>query len=280
LFRAAIVMPVAAAAALTAGAASASRTSGAAPAPISQQAATASSKLVVSPEWSQLKNHEYVTCTPHARIYNGAYRAINNAWLEPRECVGSFDGLELYLRSNATPGSTVVAYPNIRIGSFYADRDPQSGYPKPVSALGPGPFLHVGCSGKTTGTWICDTDAYFHPARDTNAHGTFELVIANRRSGTAIGKLIWVRGVPYRWRSWITCQRLANDSCDPPVKPWRIFVITRVHQFANTTIPVGSIARRAVRLGLLPRTDWLGDVAYGVELWSGGKGLHISMTAS
>jgi len=230
--------------------------------------------------WRQLADGTYSTCNPRAVLYGAPYRARNNAWFETRQCATSSGPHQITITSNAVPhAGLVVAYESVQDGEFYQWRDRASLFPKPVDRMRRGPYAHVACTGRRiAGGWQCDIDAYFHPSRASSSrHASFELVVVNRR-GAPGGQLASIGGVLYGWRSWMTCQRLASGACDPAVRPWRIFYAVRIHHRSRVTVPVGAFAHFAVRHGLLPASAWLGDVAYGAELWSGGKGLHISMT--
>src|ERR1700720_4422642 len=72
------------------------------------------------------------TCRPGTKEYIGAYRGFDNAWRGPsstRFCVKS-TGRNITIDSNAQArGGNVVAYPSIRFGAFFTDRDPQSRMP-------------------------------------------------------------------------------------------------------------------------------------------------------
>jgi hypothetical protein len=208
---------------------------------------------------------------------DGAYRIYDNSWLNEKLCVSS-TGMNITIASNAHPAlGEVVAYPSIQFGPFYGIKDPLSGLPRPVRHFGR-MMLHVSSRGHTTGFWLSDVDAWFHPGPSTAAHGTFELVIVTRSSGPTPGNWprVRIRGVWYRWNEWVTCQRDAHGQCTQLT--WPLLIFRRMHQSTVARVPFGSFVLRAVRWGFLPRSAWLGDVAFGTELWSGGRGLTDSMT--
>jgi len=241
--------------------------------------AHASATKPYAPGWTHNGDGSYTTCKPHALIYSAPYRVYNNAWLETRQCASSTGQHDITVTSNAVADrSLVVAYPSIRYGAFYTDLDPTSGLPVPIRRAADAPYAHVSCLGRhIRGALQCDVDAWFHPTASTAAHGTFELVVVNRR-GVGGGHVTRIDGTRYYWHTWMTCQHLASGKCDPNVRPWRIFYAVRVHRNWTSTVPVGAFAHFATRHHLLPSTAWLGDIAYGAELWSGGRGLKISMT--
>ena len=76
----------------------------------------------------------------------------------------------------------------------------------------------------------------------------------------------------------MTCQRLPSGRCDRRIPQWRLIYLSRVRQTAHSVINLGRIIRKLIARHLLSRREWLGDVAYGTELWSGGRGLTDTMT--
>ncbi len=229
------------------------------------------------------------TCTAGSMHLRGPYRIYDNAWLghsSKRFCVES-TGLNISIESSARPvGSMVVAYPSIRYGRFFGDLDPKSGLPLPIPGLGRRPvILHVSSTGHATGVWQSSLDAWFIPSASWTGHGITELVIVNRTSsGTSrsrasrSGTRIRISGVRYRLVSWMTCQRLPGGRCDSAIPQWRLIYLSRVRQTAHSVINLGRIIRKLIARHLLSRREWLGDVAYGTELWSGGRGLTDTMT--
>ena len=224
------------------------------------------------------------TCTAGSKLVRGQYRIYDNAWLGPsskRFCVDS-TGLNISIESSARPvRSMVVAYPSIRYGHFFGDLDPKSGFPLPIPGLGGRPvILRVSSTGRASGVWQSGLDAWFIPSATWTGHGITELVIVNRSSSGASrsGTRIRIRGIRYRLVSWMTCQRLPGGSCDPTIPQWRLIYLFRVRQTAHSVIYVGRTIRTLIARQLLSRGEWLGDVAYGTELWSGGRGLTDTMT--
>lgn len=234
------------------------------------------------------------TCKPGTKQYVDAYRIYDNAWSGPssrRFCVSS-TGLNITIRSNAVAAGNVVAYPSIRFGAFYTDGDPQSGMPLRVTRIGPMRLL-VSSRGSATGTWLTDADLWFRPRARWDQHGTFELVIANRwqgfgqPGGVPVRMTPWSaffrgsgRGAParighvlYRASEWITRDPLTGYT-------WPILVFRQVRQSATARLRLGAFVWWARRHGRLPSSWWLGSVAYGSELWSGGRGLTDAMRVS
>ena len=264
------------------------------------------------------------TCAPGYKRDVGAYRVFDNAWRGPsadRFCVHS-TGLNISIESNARPyGGDVVAYPSIRFGAFFNDRDRRSRLPVRLTRIG-SMTLYVGSHGRSGGLWLSDADMWFRPRANWTQHGTFELVIANRSAG--IGRVNWpvarIRGVAYWWSEWTTCQRtgaarrfavrqlgpaarvalarqelsapmtaghpvlrsatraaITAAGCDPAVKPWHILVFRQVRERRTARDRARAFVWFARSHGFLRPSAWLGDVAYGSELWSRGRGLTDSM---
>jgi hypothetical protein len=219
-------------------------------------------------------------------------------------------GLNITIDSNAVPVGPVVAYPSIRFGPFFTDRDPQSGGPWRVTRVGR-ITLHVASTGHAAGGWQSDADLWFTPKARWTKHGTYEVVIVNYSKGRH-GRgafLTRVRGIRYWYLPWITCQRIASATrtaiargvspllakqpvlasvtpqamatagCDPSVRPWTILLFWKVRQQHAAALHVGNFVWHALLMGYLrlPRGWWLGATAYGTELWSGGKHLTDAM---
>lgn len=214
------------------------------------------------------------TCKPGAEKIIGAYHFVDNDWQTRRLCV-TLHGLSATIDSNVPAGNNVVAYPRWQYGKFWNSADPASGLPVPVQSLGT-MTLHVRCTGHAAGQWLCDADSWFYPSGNTNRHGTFELVIANRSSGPAPSGGVWrrvfVHGQWWAFASWMT-----RDAQHPSVRPWRICVFRLIRQAPVDWIDFTAFAYRVLRWHLLPPADWLGTVNYAPELWSGGKGLTYSI---
>jgi hypothetical protein len=257
-------------------------------------AASAQASTAKASPWTCTKAGRCSTCTSGAKLYIGAYRVFDNAWAGQSSkhfCVSS-TGLNITIRSEAIPfGGNVVAYPSIRFGAFYTDRDPHSGLPERVIAIG-AMTLNVASRGNAAGTWLTDADIWFRPRARWERHGAFELVIAHRWHFAPVvnaairpvapdsalaaamqgGRTVRIRGVRYGWNEWVTT--------DPQTGlRWPILVFRQLRQWGRARIRVGAFVWFARHHGAfhLPRSWWLGDVAYGSELWSGGKGLTDSM---
>ena len=229
------------------------------------------------------------SCQPGAKDYLGAYRVVDNAWAGPSSkkfCVSS-TGLNISIGSSAIPhGTNVVAYPNVRFGPFWTDGDPQSGLPERVTAIGP-LTLNAASRGHAGGTWLTDADIWFRPRANWIRHGTFELVIANRsHTGTtpvapalaelaASGNTVRIGRTWYGWAEWMTSDPVTGLR-------WPILVFRQLRQSQRAVIRVSKFVWFARHHGFfhLPSHWWLASVAYGSELWSGGRGLTDSMHVS
>ncbi len=210
---------------------------------------------------------------PGAKQYVGAYRIFDNAFRGPSRkkfCVHS-TGLNITTDSNAKAFTNVVAYPSVRFGAFFTDGDPQSGLPVRVTRIG-SMTLAVASRGHASGEWMSDADIWFRPCANWTSHGTFELVIVNRsaRFGPPGGTRVWIKGRVYRVTEWIAHDPVTGQG-------WPILVFRQVRQSLMAKDKVGAFVYWALRHGHLPRSAWLGDVAYGSELWRGGRGLTDSM---
>jgi hypothetical protein len=237
--------------------------------------------LITGPAHAHAATITWRTCDPGTKHYIGPYRVFDNAWIGRSSrhfCVHS-TGLNITIDSAAVPASgTVVAYPSIRFGAFWTDRDPSSGLPLPATRLGR-LTVAAASTGTAAGVWESDIDAWWRPRADWTRHGTFEMVIVNRSSfpTPAGGPTMRVGRAWYRYSTWMTCQRLSSGACTPGIPPWRLLIFRRIRQADAVRMPLWKFTSWALRKGLLPRTAWLGDVAYGTELWSGGRGLTDSM---
>jgi hypothetical protein len=239
-------------------------------------AATLAALAVAGP--ARAATRTWRTCDPGAKNYDGAYRVYDNAWMGPSSkhfCVSS-TGLNISIRTSAVPlGGNVVADPVIYFGTRFTDGNPQSGMPERVTRLGSMTMV-VSSTCRARGMWQSDADIWFRPRAHWTGHGTFELVIANCASYVPRGtRLVRVHGTAWRWATWMTCQRMSSGRCDPAVRPWRIMTFFRARYTRKARFRLSQFTWFARRY--LPRSDWLGDVAYGTELWSGGKGLTDAM---
>ncbi len=275
--------------------------------------ATATAALISAGSAPAATGHNWQTCKPGAKEYLGAYRVFDNAWLGPSSkdfCVSS-TGLNVTIDSNAiSDGGQVVAYPSARFGPFEADGDPRSGGPWRVTQIG-SMTLHVASRGKMDGPMQSDADLWFRPRANWTLHGTYEMVLINRRTTSYPRSALHarIRAAKYRYLAWTTCQpgstaerraladhagplavsrpvlhaitpqAMAAAGCVRSVRPWTILVFWRVHQKAAVALHVGNFVWHALHLTAfaLPRKWWLGDAAYGTELWSRGKGVTTSM---
>ena len=273
---------------------------------------TSAQATTVKGPWTCTKAGACRTCTPGSKLYIGAYRVFDNAWIGPSSedfCVRS-TGLNIAIDSNAVSDGPVVAYPSIRFGPFFTDGDPQYGGPWRVTRIGR-MTLHVASTGHAAGNWQSDADLWFRPKARWTKNGTYEVVIVNYSTTRAArgAFLTRVRGVRYWYLPWITCQRtssstrtalahgisplaasrpvLASDTpqaiaaagCASSVRPWTILLFWKARQQHAVAFHVGNFVWHAIHMRYLrlPRDWWLGDAAYGTELWSGGKGLTDSM---
>jgi hypothetical protein len=241
---------------------------------------TAVPAIAVTPAWSRCGP---VWCTRQAgaMLLAGPYRISDNAWVGNRRLAASSNGVDsISIRSQARPGgANVVAYPSVIYGGLWGYTDPQAGGPWRVRHLGT-MTLNVRAAGHASGVWLTDVDAWFHPdaASVAHAHGTFELVISNRSSSPETGgDVVRIHGHRFTWAEWITCQRNAAGACT--AETWPILVMHEMRPSVTAHWRLGAFVWFARHHGL-PGRDWLGDVGYGTELVSGGRGLTDTLTVT
>jgi hypothetical protein len=103
------------------------------------------------------------TCVPQATLAVGIYRIDNDLFARStdRSCIRARRDHALTILDNYAPnGLEVVAYPSVRIGSFYRSRDDVRGFP--ARAERPGRIvLHLFSRGHARGTWLADSDMWF-----------------------------------------------------------------------------------------------------------------------
>jgi hypothetical protein len=215
----------------------------------------------------------WLTCKPQATLRSGIYRVDNDLFsgVHDRSCVGSTDGHDITLFSSYRPWARgVVAYPSVRVGDYYASRDRSAIFP--VQVRRPGRIiLHLRSAGTAGGTWLTDSDWWFYNNNLVRGHGVAELVLANRWAGYHP----WCQRHLRIGRRWICAHEYKTG---PHGHRWPLiglFVDRRRHWLR---VNVGHVLHRMRRLGWLKGREWLGSVAYGTEVWSGGRGLTDSMT--
>jgi hypothetical protein len=224
------------------------------------------------------------TCTPQQTYYAGMYRVDNDLFTGApgQSCITSTTGRNLIISTSYTGRAKfgVVAYPDIRVGSFYRSRDRLATFlPVQVAALSQRRHriaAQVSAVGSASGKWLADADLWFYDSPVIRGHGTAEVVIATRYTfRTACQVMLRAGRREHRRAVW--CANLHQTRAR---RGWPVIVVRLVHQQDSRRIPVSSLLRRLRRLGWLPGSKWLGSIAYGAECWQGCKGLTLAMTIS
>lgn len=236
-------------------------------------------RVVLDALTAPAKDPGWHSCTPRSAHLVGPYRVYDDAFGERRECIRS-TGANFLVETSSAPGpGGVVAYPAIQYGSAYDYTTKGSGLPKPVSRMYH-PLLSDTVTGSARGPWIADYDSWFFPSRNTDRHGTAEMIIVERYpAGLARGSLVRIAGKDYWLRSAYTCTDGADGECTSA--PWPLIRFFAVHQASRAAgLPFRAFVQLAIRRGYLPRSDWWGSTDFGDEIWRGGRGLRNSLNVT
>lgn len=232
--------------------------------------------------------HHWETCRPRAIFYPGGndpqgYRLDDDifAGYTGRYCIAGTSDYGFRILDNV-PGDSkvVIAYPKVFIGQDYDSTDPQAGLPLKVTQLGK-LTLHVGSWGQSPGLWQSDSDDWFWPASNTSGHGAWELVIITRLSGgrkhDTFPCTVRLSGRCWYYSPWVTHQTYLMGNREVTGSWPLIFFEASRPDLHKVRLPLGLFTAWAIKTGWLPRTAWLGQIGYGTEVWTGGRGLHLSM---
>jgi hypothetical protein len=222
----------------------------------------------------------WYTCQPRKIDYIGIYRADNDLFADAKgpSCI-SVTGTALTIGSDYKRQTHigVVAYPKIYVGQNYSSADADTPFPMPATNVG-GLTLHVRATGRAGGIWLTDSDDWFFPsAAAVTGHGNAELVIGVRFTPWRPGrgwKRVSVSHHSYWAMHYLTCNPAAPSNC------WPLTVFRLRHQVRNLSISMSSFIWHMIKLGWLRKTEWLGNVAFGTECWSGCQGLTDRLTVS
>lgn len=214
------------------------------------------------------------TCVPQSTVRDGVYRVDNDApfaGLAGSECV-IIDGTTITLGSSLpAQRGIVVGYPNIRYGPKFGSLDPGAILPLRVGQLDE-LTLHVTARGKAGGHWLSDVDAWVYPDQNTRNHGASEIVIGVRWKGWHAGYMrAAVGGRIYLVARWTT---------GGGGQQWPLTIFRPLHRARSVSLPMGPFMRFMLHHRWLRRGDWLGNVAFGTEIWGGGQGLRDGMTVT
>ena len=211
------------------------------------------------------------TCVPQATLRTGIYAADNDLFTgrSGPSCVSSSNGHDITLRTcyRAQPGG-VVAYPAVRIGSYYYAEDPDSGLPAAMGDVSV--VLHIRDTGHAPGTWIDDVDAWTVKSTATaRQHGTSEIVIVTRwHDWSGGGRLVRIGH-----RRWY----VSEHKTGPAGHMWPLIRFVLARPTERLTVSMSAFMHAAARHRGWLRGRVLASAADGTEVWSGGCGLTDSM---
>jgi hypothetical protein len=219
------------------------------------------------------------TCTARASIEEGPYLLGDDlfAGRSGRLCIratttGTTATIQVLSSVRAQPGG-VVAAPYVRYGTWYGAGDPAAFLPQPASSASV--VDHVKVTGRARGEWLADDDSYYYPTEmDALLRApSYELVIASRWHdwpGCGSG----CRRVRVGWREFLTT---AWMTCPGTIPCHLLMLFQPVEQVTSMAEHLTAFTSVVRRLGWLPAGEWLGNTALQAELWSGGKGLRLSL---
>jgi hypothetical protein len=217
-------------------------------------------------------------CTARADVVQGAYRLYNDTFAVPGDpmCIrddGTGDHTALTVKSNLAPyQGRVVAYPAVQFGRWDGYVDSASHMPVVEGAAGR-IMLHVRSTGRAAGIWQDDIDLWAWPTSNvTTKHAGFELVIVNRASSNGTSApYARVFHRTYSVSSWLTCTRNSAGSCVGAL--WRLAYFKLKDPDDVVRLHVASFLSYCRRHHWISPHWWIGEVSYGTEIWSKGKGL-------
>jgi hypothetical protein len=244
--------------------------------------------------------HNGHTCAPQGTLRTGIYRIEPDLFAGGHgpSCMKTTNGHDFCMLTNYQ----AFGFPQIRVGDFYASRDPGSGFPYLVRSVR---NLTVnarayGCDGatlaKVPGTWLFEVHMWFYDDSTIRGHGTAELVIVMAHHN-------WL---PYCTNSFRLPQSPRRPAMMmPPVRiriahapaqatlaycgnrhrtggasGWPLIVIQLLHQRRHLSLHVQPLLTRMRKLHWLSGSKWLGNVQVGAECSVGCKGLFASALVS
>ena len=205
------------------------------------------------------------TCATQQTYRYGPYRVDNDLFTGRRgpSCITvTGPSLTIDAAYQAQPGG-VVAYPNIRYGPKFGSADDLAQLPLRVDDLGT-LALHVRSSCQAAGHWISDVDGWVYGSAGTRTPGIAEIVIGLCSQGWGEGG-VRVKIGP-RW--YLAERHVTGGGAGWPLTTFRPLAPAR-----RRVLPVGAFTRWMLHEGWLRPGEWLGNVAFGTECWSGCQGL-------
>lgn len=214
------------------------------------------------------------TCVPQRTLYYGVYRVDNDLFdgAPGRSCIDSTTGHNLTILNSYAPGDGVVAYPDIRIGSFYLSRDLDASYLPTQVAHPDHVVMHLGSSCHAGGAWLSDADLWFYNSDIIRGHGTRELVIATCYTfDTACDRVFRIGRLRYCANEHLTGVRGHR---------WPLIVLRLIRPRYHTRVSLDRLLAVATIRHWIGGGKWLGSIAYGVECWYGCKGMAVSLSVN
>jgi hypothetical protein len=232
----------------------------------------------------------WTSCKPRAILYQHAapgYRIDADVFdgYHGTYCLSGTSSHGFRILDCAKPGTgilagSVVAYPKIYIGQNYSSADPESELPLPATALGD-LTQHVGSFGQAPGVWQSDVDDWLWPSSADLGHGSWELVIVTRQPHGHPG---WtnatIAGRRWYFGPWVTHALYLMNGKVVRLSWPLIFIRAADPDLHEAAIRTQAFVSYAIRTHWLPDTAWLGQAAFGSEVWRGGCGLHDSMSVT
>jgi hypothetical protein len=224
------------------------------------------------------------TCQVQATLRTGVYRVDNDEFTGPaytpqRSCITSADGHDLTIVTGYRPGpGGVVAAPSIRVGPWFASRDPGSVFPVMAGQAG-GIVLREHASGLgASGLWLLDTAVwlYSHANGQVRGHPVAEVEIGiaeTPQPAPAGWRLVKIAGTWFWLSHHLTGTPGESDR-------WPLTVLRPMREHRALTIPLVVYLRALHHLHDVRLWQLAGSVQMHAECWSGCGGLSYSLVVT